>query len=123
LKKGKVMKLSALRQQLAVAVDPVDLELFSEMGQAVRELGDGRFLPVMHELLQRYEKGAASPLLPEQDAISLHARPPDLHPVLIGLMRAIRILFSANLKLLCVTGRNAPDIMVSGRLWYAGAVN
>lgn len=50
------MKLSTLRQQLAVPVDPIDPELFQEMWQAVREMGDGRFLPVMHELLQRYER-------------------------------------------------------------------
>lgn len=53
------MNLSALRQALVIPIEPADPELFAEMWQAVQALGNGRFLPVMHELLQRYEQGAA----------------------------------------------------------------
>lgn len=53
------MKLSTLRQQLAIPVEPADPELFAEMWAAVAALGDGRFLPVMQELLRRYEQGEA----------------------------------------------------------------
>lgn len=50
------MRLDQLRQALAVPVDAADSELFAEMWQAVQEMADGQFLPVMGDILARYEQ-------------------------------------------------------------------
>ena len=50
------MTLDQLRQAMAVPVDATDSELFAEMWQAVQEMAGGQFLPVMGDILARYEQ-------------------------------------------------------------------